>query len=208
MVFFLKEAVHQRAFCSYIVFFLQRKILYNHFFFSSQNSIWWNIIWTHDSERPDLFVFPGPSSGENPRSACRLVGRTCLLNINQRVALTGFSFLILQYRSTAIKVYFFKWFYLKSQFILVFLISVPCLSLVHPFPFIFFSLTFQTFKSQKQKIKTSLLNKSQNEFFVTRTSICALKQKEEKNKSEWTKATSLKQKNSLLKDLFFSPFRR
>lgn len=32
MVFFLKEAVHQRAFCSYIVF-LQRKILYNLFFF-------------------------------------------------------------------------------------------------------------------------------------------------------------------------------
>lgn len=32
MVFFLKEAVHQRAFCSYIVI-LQRKILYNLFFF-------------------------------------------------------------------------------------------------------------------------------------------------------------------------------
>lgn len=32
-VFFLKEAVHQRAFCSYIVIFLQRKILYNLFFF-------------------------------------------------------------------------------------------------------------------------------------------------------------------------------
>lgn len=31
-VFFLKEAVHQRAFCSYIVIFLQRKILYNLFF--------------------------------------------------------------------------------------------------------------------------------------------------------------------------------
>lgn len=35
-VFFLKEAVHQRAFCSYIVIFLQRKILYNLFFFSKQ----------------------------------------------------------------------------------------------------------------------------------------------------------------------------
>lgn len=47
-VFFLKEAVHQRAFCSYIVIFLQRKILYNlFFFFSSQNNIWWNIIYTH-----------------------------------------------------------------------------------------------------------------------------------------------------------------
>lgn len=28
-VFFLKEADHQRAFCSYIVIFIQRKILYN-----------------------------------------------------------------------------------------------------------------------------------------------------------------------------------
>lgn len=44
-VLFLKEAVHQRAFCSYIVIFLQRKILYN--LFSSQNNIWRNIIYTH-----------------------------------------------------------------------------------------------------------------------------------------------------------------
>lgn len=35
IVLFLKEAVHQRAFCSYIVF-LQKKILYNLFFFSKQ----------------------------------------------------------------------------------------------------------------------------------------------------------------------------
>lgn len=38
-LFFLKEAVRQRAFCSYIVIFLQRKILYKLIFlFPSQNS--------------------------------------------------------------------------------------------------------------------------------------------------------------------------
>lgn len=84
-VFFLKEAVHQRAFCSYIVIFLQRKILYNLFFFSKQYPR--NIIYTHYYSLYYDHLFPMPSSGDNSWSVCQL-GRTYSLNINQRVALT------------------------------------------------------------------------------------------------------------------------
>lgn len=88
-VFFLKEAVHQRAFCSYIVIFLQRKILYNlFFFFSSQNNIWRNIIYTHYYSLYYDHLFPMPSSGDNSWSVCPLLSRIYSLNINQKVALT------------------------------------------------------------------------------------------------------------------------
>lgn len=85
-VFFLKEAVHQRAFCSYIVIFYRGK--YCTTFFSSQNNIWRNIIYTHYYSLYYDHLFPMPSSGDNSWSVCQLLGRTYSLNINQRVALT------------------------------------------------------------------------------------------------------------------------
>lgn len=85
-VFFLKEAVHQRAFLFIYSYFLQRKILYNLFF--SQNNIWRNIIYTHYYSLYYDLLFPMPSSGDNSWSVCPLLGRTYSLNINQRVALT------------------------------------------------------------------------------------------------------------------------
>lgn len=87
-VFFLKEAVHQRAFCSYIVIFLQRKILYNLFFFLLK-TISGGISSTHIIIPYIMIIlFPMPSSGDNSWSVCQLLGRTYSLNINQRVALT------------------------------------------------------------------------------------------------------------------------
>lgn len=85
-VFFLKEAVHQRAFCSYIVIFYRGK--YCTTFFSSQNNIWRNIIYTQYYSLCYDHLFPMPSPGDKSWSVCQLLGRTYLLNINQRVALT------------------------------------------------------------------------------------------------------------------------
>lgn len=83
-VFFLKEAVHQRAFCSYIVIFYRGKYCTT-FFFSSQNNIWSNIIYTHYYSLYYDHLFPMPSSGDNSRSVCPLLSRTYSLNKNQRV---------------------------------------------------------------------------------------------------------------------------
>lgn len=58
------------------------------FFFSSQNNIWRNIIYTHYYSLYYDHLFPMPSSGDNSWSVCQLVGRTYSLNINQWVALT------------------------------------------------------------------------------------------------------------------------
>lgn len=80
-VFFLKEAVHERAFCSYIVIFYRGKYCTT-LFFSSQNIIWRNIIYTHSLYYDRLF--PMPSSGDYSWSVCQ----TYLFNINQRVSLT------------------------------------------------------------------------------------------------------------------------
>lgn len=92
MVFFLKEAVHQRAFCSYsfVVFFYRGKYCTTHFFFFSKQYLveyrlntWFRTAWSPP--------FQGPSSGESLRSVCvvSLVVHV-LLNINQSVALTDF----------------------------------------------------------------------------------------------------------------------
>lgn len=75
-VFFLKDAVHQRAFCSYIVIFYRGKYCTT-LFFSSQN-IWRNIIYTHLFLILWLLI-----SNDNSWSMCPLLGRTYLLNINR-----------------------------------------------------------------------------------------------------------------------------
>lgn len=143
MVFFLKEAVHQRAFCSYIVFFF--------FFFTEENTV-----------QPFFFFFSKQYLVEHhPNTWFRAARSLCLprAELGREAAISasscwsymfardqpegGFdSFFIfnttIQEHCRKSLFFFFKRFYLKSQFILVFLISVPCLSLVHPFPFVVF----------------------------------------------------------------------
>lgn len=85
--FLLKGSCSSKSILFIYSYFLQRKILYN-LFFSSQNNIWRNIIYTHIYSLYYDGFFPMPSSGDHSESVCPLLGRTYSLNINQRMALT------------------------------------------------------------------------------------------------------------------------
>lgn len=85
--FLFKGSCSSKSILFIYSYFLQRKILYN-LFFSSQNNIWRNIIYTHYYSLYYDRLFPMPSSGDNSWSVCPRLGRTYSLDINQRVALT------------------------------------------------------------------------------------------------------------------------
>lgn len=147
MDFFLKEAVHQRAFCSYIVFFTEENTVQPYFFFPSQNNNWRNGAYTR-------LVRSLTSSVElrRWRSVCRLL-RSYIASTGRLGQIYN---LVLQWEGLAVN---FPWFYCKSR-ISVSYHSPSFFPFLHQFPF------FKLF-NQRSKIKNQSLNKSQNKFFLS-----------------------------------------